>query len=422
LARKRVLVVFPTLWDSTQLEYCRPLWEDRFEVLFAGPNDEDCPWDFDILGFVDDAVRRYAGRIDGVLSSSDYPGVTVAGAIAEALGLPGTPPGVLLQISHKYYSRLLQRDVVPEAVPAFRAIDSARPEEQASKVNYPCFIKPVKGSFSMLARRIDSAEELIRFLACPEISEFTGGYLRLFDKLLQRYTDFGKSGAWFLAEELLQGVQVTVEGFCRGDTVRILGISDSVLHPEYGSFLRFSYPSSLPLQAQERMADIARRAACGFNLRETLFNIEMMYDPAADRISIIEINPRLCGQFADLYQKVDGINGYQVALALASGEPVPLNTQGPFRMAASFPLRVFGPVRVDRAPDEADRRAAEGLFPETRVWAECRPGEILGHGVNVEDGISRRYAVVNLGGDNLDEMIKRLQQVEGRLAFHLKAI
>ena len=41
-----------------------------------------------------------------------------------------------------------------------------------------------------------------------------------------------------------------------------------------------------------------------------MFNIEMMYDAATDRIGIIEINPRMASQFADLYEKVDGTNSY----------------------------------------------------------------------------------------------------------------
>ena len=44
-----------------------------------------------------------------------------------------------------------------------------------------------------------------------------------------------------------------------------------------------------------------------------------MYNQENDTIHIIEINPRMCSQFADLFEKVDGTNTYEYALALATG-------------------------------------------------------------------------------------------------------
>ncbi len=50
------------------------------------------------------------------MSSSDYPGVTLAGAIAAELGLAGSRPERLVTAAHKYYSRIAQRAVAPEVV------------------------------------------------------------------------------------------------------------------------------------------------------------------------------------------------------------------------------------------------------------------------------------------------------------------
>src|SRR5205085_1042804 len=101
---------------------------------------------------------------------------------------------------------------------------------------------------------------------------------------------------------------------------------------------------------------------------------------------IIEVNPRMCGQFADLYEKVDGTNGYEVALALAAGErPVRRLSAGSHRVAASVPLRVFAPTHVMRTPGIVDCAAAERLFPGTLVWVECEPGQDLADFESVED-------------------------------------
>ncbi|MCA8953058.1 MAG: hypothetical protein KDE27_26335, partial [Planctomycetes bacterium] len=77
----RVRIVFPTAWDRQQLAERAAAWRDDFAIEFASPSDADCSDDFDVLGFIDAAVAGWGGEVDGVMSSSDYPGATVAAAI-----------------------------------------------------------------------------------------------------------------------------------------------------------------------------------------------------------------------------------------------------------------------------------------------------------------------------------------------------
>jgi hypothetical protein len=413
--RERVLVVMPTHWDRKQLAACRAAWQDRVEPVFATPDDADCPFDFDPFAFVEAACAGAFGRLDGVLSSSDYPGAILAAAIAARAGLPGPRPERVIAAGHKYYSRLAQRAVAPEAVPGFALVDPGRPDTKPP-LPFPFFLKPVKGSYSVLARRIDDAAALRSFLGSPAVAEFTGQYMAIFDRLVAGLTDFRVDGGWFLAEELLQGELVTVEGFVAGGAVEILGIVDSGLDPTTRSFVRFDYPSALPALVQTRMGELARRVVTGLGLDRTLFNVEMLWDERRDRVSIVEVNPRMCGQFGDLYRKVDGASGYEVALALATGgHPRLRRGAGRFAAAASFPLRVFAPCRVAAAPDAAAAAAAEALFPETLVWNECAAGEVLADFEAGEDGASRRYAVVNLGGASRADCTRRLAEVVERL-------
>jgi biotin carboxylase len=417
-ARKQILVVFPTAWDAAQLASCRAGWEGRYEITFAGPADADCPADFDALEFIERTAETWRGRIDGVLSSSDYPGAAVAGAIATRLDLPGSRPERLLRCAHKYQARRALAEAVPEATPAFALLDPDKPDGGCPDLFFPCFVKPVKGAFSIFSERLDSLDELGAFLERPAVREFTAEHPRIFDALVARYTDFEFGGGYFLAEELLHGAQVTLEGFVRDGRVEVLGIVDSVMHPGTRSFARFEYPSALPRAVQERMAEIASRAVVHLGLESTCFNIEMIHDPATGGIHVIEVNPRLCGQFADLYQKVDGTHGYEVALAVAAGEAPRLRRrEGENAAAASFPLRVFEAVRVARAPDPATLHSAQALFPGTLVWSEAETGQRLDDFETVEDGQSIRYAVVNLGGSDRAELRRRLEAVTARLGF-----
>jgi hypothetical protein len=418
--RRRVLVVLETHWDRKQLAACREDWAGRIEIAFPEPDDVACPFDFDAVAFVEAAARGELGRIDGVTSSSDYPGATLAAAIATRLGLPGSRPECVLGASHKYYSRLAQREAVPDAVPGFAVLDARDPSAPAP-LPFPFFLKPVKGAFSVLARRIDDEAALRRFLAAPAVREFGDEYMGIFNRLVETFTSFEVDGHGFVAEELLRGDLVTLEGYVKDGRVEILGIVDSILHPG-GSFARFDYPSLLPAPVRERMAEVARRAIRRLGLEATLFNIEMTWERQIDRIAIVEINPRICGQFADLYQKVDGIHTYEIALALCTGAPLPAARGGRYPMASSVPLRVFEPKRVLRAPAPADVAAAEALFPGTLVWSECSAGEALSDFDVDEDGASHRYAVVNLGGADRAEIEARLAEVAARLDYRMERL
>jgi hypothetical protein len=416
---RRVLVLFETAWDRRQLAACAASWEGAFEVAYSQPSDADCPASLDPQAFVASAAQSERGRIAGVMSSSDYPGSPLAGALAAELGLPGTRPERLITAAHKYYSRIAQRAAAPDAVPEFALVD-LRARELTPPLAFPCFVKPVKGSFSLFARRIEDPRAFRDFVGSAALREFGEGYMAIFNRLVAGHTDLPIDGRALIAEGLLCGDLVTVEGFaCEGE-VEVFGIVDSTLHAN-GSFARFDYPSALPARVQDRMAQVARRVIGALCLEQTLWNIEMMYDAAADRVSIIEVNPRICGQFADLYQKVDGTNSYEIALALCTGtKPSFVPRRGRYAAAASFPLRVFEPSRVEVAPDDADVAAAEALFAETIVWRECRVCDEL-RDFEGEDGVSQRYAVINVGGANRADLERRCQAVEQRLGYRLCA-
>lgn len=419
---RRVVVVFETAWDRRQLEVCAPELEGRFDVSFRPPSDHDVPWDLDVAAWIDRAAAELRGRAEGVFSSSDYPGATVAGALSQALGLPGTPPALLLRAAHKYYSRIAQAECAPEVVPPFDVVDPARPETWEPATGFPCFVKPVKGAFSVLARRAESRADLERLFASAAARDFLATWMEIFDALVARYAGFEHGGKRFVAEGLIRGELVTVEGFCRGPEALPLGIVDSGLDPRTRSFLRFDCPSALPHAVQARMWDATKRVAEHLGLRDTCFNVELAWDRETDAVQVLEINPRIAGQFADLWRKVRGASSYEVALALCSGAEPPELAGGPYPAATSFPLRTFEPVRVARAPSPEDVRAAEALFPNTRVWIEVAEGDVLADFASLEDGASVRYGVVNVGASSRAEADERLAAVREVLGFRLEPV
>jgi len=421
---KRVALLCPNSWDDVQLARVLPSLTDRYEVLPYGQDAEDDPAAFDALRFLEEAVTHFRREpVDGVTSSSDYPGVLIAAALAQELGLPGPDPQAVFRCSHKYYSRVAQREAVPEATPGFALLDPvAVAASERPPLDFPLFVKPVKSWFSVLARRVDSFEELQRWLAEPDVQAHLTAFVGPFNQLLRRYTSLEKDGSYLLAEELCSGTQVTVEGFvCDGD-VHLVGVVDSVMFPGTISFQRFDYPSALPETVRARMGEVATQAVRHSGLDRALFNVELFYNPTApegDDLRIIEINPRMCGQFADLYELVDGTNTYEVLLALAAGDhPQWRPGGGPHGVAASFPLRVFEDRRVLRIPSAEDIRAVKERWPVTLVKSYCRPGQRLAE-TNQGDGATWRYGMVNMAGASLPQMLADFERVKARLGFEL---
>ena len=414
----KLLVVLPTMWDRKQFDSCRDQWEGRFEIEYAEPSDADCPSDFDALGY----IRAMAERNDyaGVFSSSDYPGATVAAAIAHARGLVGPDPKLVLEGSHKLASRQTQLACVRDATPGFCLVDPDELDEPPA-VGFPCFVKPIKGAFSMFAKKVDSLEELRAHLDRPAVRSFRFDFLDIFNDLWKHYARSNIDGSFFIAEELLTGLQVTVDGFVMDDEPVVLGIVDSEFHAGTGSFSRFVYPSALPPNVQQEMHDVASRCIKGMGLRHCFFNIEMIWD-GDNRVSIIEVNPRVCGQFGDLYAKVDGRNCYSVVPELKCGHPVSWpRAEGRFRIAASVPLRVFEPCRVGAAPDATCIADIEARYPGTLIWNEVALGEVLSDFAH-EDGASFRYAVINLGADSHEELIAKCEEISRDLSYRFDSL
>jgi len=175
------------------------------------------------------------------------------------------------------------------------------------------------------------------------------------------------------------------------------------------AFARFDYPSALPKGAQARMAEIATTVMEGLAFDNGLFNIEMMYDLETGQISIIEINPRMASQFADLYEKVDGTNSYRVLLDIAQGRKPQFKRKcGRYAFAASCVLRSFEDCVVVALPSEADLERLVAIYPDMRIELHGELGKKLSD--DLQDGTSYRYGIINLGGRDRADVLAQFEK------------
>jgi biotin carboxylase len=364
-------------------------------------------------------IAKVAGTpLAGIITTDDYPGSALAAAIAKRLGLPGPDPAVALICQHKYLARVEQAKLVPQAVPRFTLIDVAPGAPLPQNLPFPLFVKPVKSFFSIGAERVDTKSALTALL--PRWAAL-GQFFAPLDEMLQRYTGESIGTKRLIAEGLLKGEQVTVEGFVYDGKATIIGVVDSVMFPGTIAFARFDYPSVLPEDVQQRMAQIAATLMTGLGFDNGLFNIEMMYDPERDQVSVIEINPRMASQFADLYEKVDGTNSYSILLDIAQGRtPRFTARQGRYAFAASIVLRSFEDHFVAALPSSADLEHLARDYPDIRIELLATEGRKLS--AEMQDGHSYRYGIISLGGRDRADVLAQFAACRDRLGIVLAPI
>lgn len=420
-SKPRILLVTPTIWEIDAMKSSFDL-QNQYEFLITDENLNDFtkPWKlafYNVFNNLDKTIDIYRNRIDAVIGTGDFYGSIFSAYISSKLGLPGPSVRSMIILGHKYYSRQFQRSIIPEAVPNFDLINPFS-IKKSKELDYPFFVKPVKGTMSILAQMVNNFGELEK--ACRLSYRYMFSALiwyRPFNQFLSKYKLDQISALNFIAESCLSGTQVTVEGFIQNGFVTIMGIVDSIMYPGTISFQSFQYPSSLKDDIQNRMIDMSIRLMSKSDLNYSCFNIEMFYNESNDTISIIEINPRMSYQFSDLFQRVDGMSSFQIQLELSINKKDVkwISRSGIDKVAASFVMRLFNDVRVLQIPDQIQIDHVRSLYPGTNVKILCHNGQRLSD--NDQDIGSYRYGIVNMSAQTWDNLYQAYQHVQTLLTF-----
>lgn len=390
----RLLLLFHGTWEE---ECVAALQQSQHVQLFReGFETFGYPQVFRLLGFdarryVDKLARRWRGRIDAVWSNDDQFGCVLAALLARELGLPGADPAAIVRAQHKLLLRRALAAALPEAnVPAAvlpwpladarcRAAGAIAAAVAATGLQWPLFAKPVKGTFSALARKVADAHELAAHLSLPALDRWLLTRMqRPFAQLAADVLPLPCGPDHVLLEPALRGQQINVDGYaCRG-AVHVLGVVDECMYPGEvrgaRHFAGFTLPSRMPAALQARAVAVATAAVRAIGYDHGLFNVELF---AADdgSVRVIEINPRAAGQFATMYRAVHGVDIEQLAIQLArGGSPEALPKQVPTAgAAASFVFRRFD-GRPGPEPSATARAWLATTHPQSRLWTEpCSP-------------------------------------------------
>ena len=377
----------------------------------------------ELLARAERDLDAFPGTVDAVTTCIDFPATEFVPLLGRRHGCPGPTIEGVLACNHKYWSRQLQREAAPEAVPDFAVLDPYADDPLAEvDLDPPMWVKPLNAFRSHLGFKINQPQDL--YAALPVIRDELPRLAAPLDavmKYAELPTEIERLGANVcLAEQIIAGRLCTVEGYVRGGQPRLYGIVDSVRAPNLTSFARYQYPSSLPPRVQRRVLDVAERVMARIGLDDCPFNMELFYNSRRDTLAVLEINPRISQSHAPLFHLVDGVSHHQVMVDVALGrEPDMPHREGPYQVAAKFFLRAYRDARVTAVPSEhAIARLCERL-PGTKIRVLVEEGLQLSD-LEDQDAYSYELAEIYLGARSVRELLARWRAVREGLSFGLE--
>lgn len=424
---KTVIVMGLDDFHRRELATIRDAERFTFKTLFD-PEDIVNRTDLDAVALLEEAEQRLddfesdGNSIDGIIGHWDFPVTSLVPLLCKRRGLPGPSLDSVCKCTDKYWSRLVQQECIPECTPRFQAIDPfAEDVEKQIELPYPFWIKPVKAYASGLGFRIEDAEQLHG--ALEEIRENIGGIGEPFEDLLElmevprEILDVG--GCACLVEEVVGGREIAPEGYVHNGKVHINGLIDMPRHE--GSFDRYEYPAAVDKKLQQRIKEITQRLITYIGYDNACFNVEYFYDEEQDRLSVIEINPRISQSHSYLFDRVDGTSNHELAVKVAiDEEPQFAHSNGRYGAAAKCMVRVRHKDGVVRSiPSDEDLRAIEQDFPGCLIELEVEKGSVLSE-LPEQDTYSYCIANVYACGEDHEDMLERYREIVERLDIDIK--
>ncbi len=422
----RTLVLFNYDWDTIGFTRANqvPSGNEPYQFstagfdLFSFPSNANLAW-FDIERFVARLARQAKAQgWKAVVSNHEQFGALAAAMLAERMGWSGTAVKAVLACQHKLHARQVLARVCPQANVEFAVLDTQYGAPVPDGLTYPLFVKPVKAAFSVLARIVNSHEELQAHTRFGRWELWVIRHLvEPFERIFQKRLGPNQSAHRMMVEQPVDADQFNLDGYVWQGKAVLFGVVDAIMYPGTQAFMRWDMPSRLPADIQQRALQIAQAflSAVGFDLG--MFNMEFFYDEATDRITVIEFNPRMASQFSDLYLRVMGVDLHACVLTMAHGQhpdttPRSVPTAG---AASSLVYRSFAPGDACPMPDESQVKRfqtefVDGLlfpFPKDK-GSTARDFKWLG---------SYRYGIVHLSGRDAADLKARADAASALLGW-----
>lgn len=213
-----------------------------------------------VINIVDEeACLAYARekQVDGVLTAATDFSVLTMSHIAEVMGLPGINYKSAIIIKNKAAVRKVLFDAKADDTGYSYEIDSLEEaEKMLGEITFPRMVKPVDGSGSRGASRVDKAEDFLK--AC----------------------EFAMSGSIThraVAEPFVNGKEYGVESFVNQGEIHVLGVMQKdMTMPPYYAELGHAIPSGLSTALEEKVKNCVRTAIKALGVNHGSVNMDLL--------------------------------------------------------------------------------------------------------------------------------------------------
>jgi hypothetical protein len=369
----------------------------RFHFVDAGISHWEASPEFDPMAYLDrcrEAMR--INNVDAVVSTHDL-GDLIAAVLADEAGLKGPSPEAVFLCLHKLYGRRAEVDPI-RCQPVLL-------DEPLPKLTYPAYLKAPWLKLGLLGFKVASDDETCAAmeLARRELPAWSRQYYPLFARAIDLAKYPLAMTDMMLVEELIEGRQVTVEGWSLGGDIRIWAMTDTNTFDGTRVIDNFSTPSRVDAEMAETLRAKTVETIRAFGFDGGFFNIEFWLTDDGARLT--EVNGRSAACFGGIYELALGADIYAAVADVATGRPPRLLPRPGRRVAGQFNVITFDD---DLAGNLLDYEAA-ATMPEfssfRRAEERVRPvsefGVVLGQ--------------IEIAGDSYGEIHARAEEMRRKL-------
>ena len=231
-----------------------------------------------VINIIDpEACLNYARekKVDGVLTAATDFSVLTMSYIAQEMGLPGINYASAQLIKNKAKVRKCLFDAHADDTGysyEITLLEEAR--EVLPKIKFPIMMKPVDGSGSRGASKVERPEDFEK--AC----------------------EFAMSGSIShraVAEPFVVGREYGVESFVDNGIIHVLSVMQKdMTQPPYYAELGHAIPSGLPAEVEERIKECVKKALVAMNVNHGSVNMDVLVSDDYS-VHIVDVGARMGG-------------------------------------------------------------------------------------------------------------------------------
>ncbi len=362
-------------------------------------------------------MKKYPHMYDAVVGTHDSSAI-FAVIIAKNTGKRFASVQSIINSQNKYISRRIQRDTIPEHTPSFcLALDYLR---DPSRLETPFFIKPVRSNISFGTHTISSPEELHACIATEslEIARHNQYFLDALSVNPKYMDPFNiQTCNAFLCEDLIQGSQVTVDGFVHDGQVEFIGMTKASYYSGSNSFSHHEFPYRFNPGLEQAIHQALKKLIPALGLNNSFFNMELRADEDRNTFAIIEVNSRIAFQFAKTIESVTGFDPLHLLCDVAVGREPQYEkmTKKTFTSCWNFELHSFSDQKILKTPTQSGFQELHIRFPEVHIRNLIQENtQLSDYKHNPE---SFRYCMLDIPGNSRAEIMDKYSQVVSLLGY-----